>query len=43
MRMFVIALAVAALAALPCAWDSNPHEPSAIATLVAGLASAPRP
>ncbi|OCO98465.1 MULTISPECIES: hypothetical protein [unclassified Ensifer] len=33
MRIFVTGFAVAALAAAPCAWDSDPREPSAIAAL----------
>ncbi|MEI2302138.1 hypothetical protein [Ensifer sp. MJa1] len=33
MRILITGFAVAALAVAPCAWDSDPREPSAIAAL----------
>ncbi len=33
MRILVIAYAVLALAAVPCAWDSTPGEPPPVAAL----------
>ncbi|WEX90550.1 hypothetical protein PZN02_004099 [Sinorhizobium garamanticum] len=36
MRFFVLAVAILALAAAPCAWDSDPREPSAISALFGG-------
>ncbi|MDK1492327.1 hypothetical protein QN219_20040 [Sinorhizobium sp. 7-81] len=35
MRIFVTFIGVIALAAAPCAWDSDPREPPAIAALFA--------
>jgi hypothetical protein len=35
MRIFVAAIAVLALAAAPCAWDSDPRELPAIVALFA--------
>ncbi|NRP72305.1 hypothetical protein ILFOPFJJ_03202 [Ensifer psoraleae] len=35
MRIFVTFIGVVALAAAPCAWDSDPREPPAIAALFA--------
>lgn len=40
MRIFATAFAIAVLAAAPCAWDSDPGEPSLLAALVAGSTSA---
>jgi hypothetical protein len=34
MRIFVIMAAIAALAALPCAWDSNPRELTPLAAII---------
>ncbi|MDK1373795.1 MULTISPECIES: hypothetical protein [unclassified Sinorhizobium] len=36
MRLLVMGIAILALAATPCAWDSDPREPSAIAALFGG-------
>ena len=36
MRSIIIAVATAALAAFPCAWDSNPRETAPIASILAG-------
>ncbi|MEY9536742.1 hypothetical protein [Sinorhizobium fredii] len=38
MRILVTTFAVFALAAAPCAWDSDPREPSALAALFASPA-----
>lgn len=35
MRNFVMAIAIIGLAAAPCAWDTDPRKPSAVATLFA--------
>jgi hypothetical protein len=40
MRIFATVFAIAALAAAPCAWDSDPREPSLLAALVSGSGSA---
>jgi hypothetical protein len=40
MRIFATAFAIVVLAAAPCAWDSDPGEPSLLAALVAIPASA---
>ncbi|QRY65739.1 hypothetical protein JVX98_01170 (plasmid) [Ensifer sp. PDNC004] len=40
MRIFATIFAIAALATAPCAWDSDPREPSLLAALVSGSASA---
>ncbi|NUS71253.1 MAG: hypothetical protein HOQ41_23095 [Ensifer adhaerens] len=40
MRIFATVFAIAALAAAPCAWDSDPGEPSLLAALVSGSGSA---
>lgn len=39
MRIFIAGFAMAALAAAPCAWDSDPREPPAIAALFANSVS----
>lgn len=36
MRTLVAVFAIAALAAAPCAWDSDPGEPGALAAIFAG-------
>lgn len=36
MRVFLTSVAVVALALAPCAWDSDPREPSAITWLFGG-------
>ena len=36
MRSIIIAVATVALAAFPCAWDSNPRETTPIASILAG-------
>lgn len=36
MRIFATIFAIAVLAAAPCAWDSDPREPSLLAALVSG-------
>ncbi|OAP35303.1 hypothetical protein AU381_26610 [Sinorhizobium glycinis] len=35
MRKFVMTIAIIGLAAAPCAWDTDPRNPSAVATLFA--------
>ncbi|MFK0274730.1 hypothetical protein ACIQUG_13690 [Ensifer sp. NPDC090286] len=40
MRIFATIFAIAVLAAAPCAWDSDPREPSLLAALVSGPGSA---
>lgn len=35
MRKFVMIIAIIGLAAAPCAWDTDPRKPSAVATLFA--------
>ncbi len=40
MRIVATVFAIAVLAAAPCAWDSSPGEPSLLAALVAGSATA---
>lgn len=40
MRIFATIFAIAVLAAAPCAWDSDPREPSLLATLFSGSGSA---
>lgn len=40
MRIFATVFAIAALAAAPCALDSDPREPSLLAALVSGSGSA---
>jgi hypothetical protein len=37
MRIFATAVAVFALASAPCAWDSDPNDPPAIAAFFASL------
>lgn len=39
MRTFIAAFAIAALAATPCAWDSDPREPGALAAIFASSMS----
>jgi len=34
MRIFVIMAAILTLAALPCAWDSNPRELTPLAAII---------
>ncbi|MBS7544882.1 hypothetical protein [Ancylobacter oerskovii] len=41
MRSFIIAVATIALAAFPCAWDSNPRDMAPVTALVAPHAGAP--
>lgn len=40
MRIFATIFAIVVLAAAPCAWDSDPREPSLLAALVSGSGSA---
>lgn len=40
MRIFATIFDIAVLAAAPCAWDSDPREPSLLAALVSGSGSA---
>ncbi|ASY60282.1 hypothetical protein [Sinorhizobium sp. CCBAU 05631] len=39
MRVFVLVVGIMALAAAPCAWDTDRREASAIAALVGGATS----
>ncbi|WP_429811637.1 hypothetical protein [Ensifer sp. B1-9] len=39
MRTFIAAFAIAALAVTPCAWDSDPREPGALAAIFANSMS----
>lgn len=39
MRTFIAAFAITALAATPCAWDSDPREPGPLAAIFASSVS----
>ncbi|MEY9167675.1 hypothetical protein ABIE78_005794 [Sinorhizobium fredii] len=41
MRIFAMAIAIMALAVAPCAWDTDPREPSAIGALIGGPMASP--
>nr|WP_255647542.1 hypothetical protein [Ensifer sp. IC4062] len=43
MRILVMGIAIVALAVAPCAWDTDPREPSAIAALFGGAIVPARP
>lgn len=41
MRILMVTVAIMALAAAPCAWDTDPRDASAIGALVGGLMASP--
>ncbi len=43
MRSLIIAVAVLAVAVLPCAWDSSPNDVQPVAAIIAAHAGLPAP